>query len=101
MENILNSPPASGRRSCEHDTAKIFATIKVPHNGNLLDKVAHLRDGKIQRSATGITSIQRLTEVIVFDLHWLGGEKLHDGLLIDILEHIVASDKSQVGIYLR
>lgn len=44
----------------------------MPDDRDLLNEVANLWDGKVGSTA-GITSIQRLTEVIVFDFYWLRG----------------------------
>lgn len=65
--NVL--PSASSRRCGESRTPKVFPTIEVPDNGDLLDEVAHLWDGKVHSSTAGITPLQGLTEVIIFDFH--------------------------------
>lgn len=54
---VIRSPPASSRRSCESRAPKVFPTIEVPDDRDLLDEVAYLWDGKIHGSTAGITPI--------------------------------------------
>lgn len=96
VDGLLDVPPSAPRRGRgESRNPKVFAAIQVPDDGDLLDEVAHLRDGKVQGCAVGIAPFQRMAEVIVFDFHWIGSELLHHWLLVDVLSHKWLTDEQR------